>query len=205
MAQAVWLWRDAGTGAGTSTTQRTNLSTRHAEEIWTIGAAALGLEEGHLHARHCGLELRSVRHGCIQSTLRFLQGLQTSPKFSMTMRTAARAHVEILVLGAGWTFTFLLPLLEKESVRYAATSTTGRDDTIPFRFDSDSDNIEPFKTLPTATTVLITFPLTGHGQATKLVDLYTRSRSSVVTEGAGPPPDVPFFIQFGATSIFTDP
>lgn len=115
--------------------------------------------------------------------------------------------VDLLILGAGWTSTFLIPLLTSEDVSYAATSTTGRDDTIPFKFDPQSDDLEPYKALPTARTILITFPLTGVGQSKKIVECYEASRGShhvdhrPRTEHA----DQPLYIQLGSTGIFTAP
>ncbi|KAF2643842.1 hypothetical protein P280DRAFT_466572 [Massarina eburnea CBS 473.64] len=81
-------------------------------------------------------------------------------------------QVDILILGAGWTSTFLLPLLSAETVSYAATTTTGRDGTIPFKFDSESQHTEPYRSLPPAQTVVITFPLVGHGQSKQITGLY---------------------------------
>lgn len=80
--------------------------------------------------------------------------------------------VDLLILGAGWTATFLIPLLEKESIPYAATTTTGRDATIPFKFNPSSGSAEPYKSLPRAKTILITFPLTGKGPSKTLTSLY---------------------------------
>lgn len=81
-------------------------------------------------------------------------------------------EVDLLILGAGWTSTFLIPQLDDTDITYAATTTTGRDGTIPFKFDPESGDAEPYKRLPAAKTVLITFPLRGHGQSKNLVGLY---------------------------------
>jgi hypothetical protein len=81
-------------------------------------------------------------------------------------------EVDLLILGAGWTSTFLIPALKSENISFAATTTTGRDNTIPFKFDPSSGSEDPYKHLPTAHTVLITFPLTGHGQSKSIVGLY---------------------------------
>ena len=88
------------------------------------------------------------------------------------------SHPEILVLGAGWTSTFLIPLLQGEGVKYAATSTTGRCGTIKFIFEPDALESSAFKVLPDATTILITFPLRGIGQSKKLVDFYSETHTS---------------------------
>lgn len=81
-------------------------------------------------------------------------------------------EVDLLILGAGWTSTFLIPQLSDTDITYAATTTTGRDATIPFKFDPESGDAEQYKRLPAAKTVLITFPLRGHGQSKTLVGLY---------------------------------
>ncbi|KAI5859594.1 hypothetical protein GGS23DRAFT_314740 [Durotheca rogersii] len=103
-------------------------------------------------------------------------------------------HVDLLILGAGWTSTFLIPLLEREGIAYAATTTDGRDGTISFKFDAESRDPEPFRALPSATTVLITFPLVGEGQSARLVSLYGSTHETASR-----------FVQLGATSIWTAP
>jgi hypothetical protein len=103
-------------------------------------------------------------------------------------------EVNILILGAGWTSTFLIPLLQRNKISYAATTTTGRDGTLPFKFDPSSDDASQFARLPSAKTVLITFPLKGKGQSSQLVKLYS------TTHGGG---DKPNFIQLGVTSVWT--
>ncbi|OTA55419.1 hypothetical protein K449DRAFT_357267 [Hypoxylon sp. EC38] len=106
--------------------------------------------------------------------------------------------VDLLILGAGWTATFLIPLLNREGIKYAATTTDGRDGTIRFRFDPDSSVLEPFRALPRAETVLITFPLLGKGQARHLVEMYESTHHMAERR-------VPHFVLLGATSIWTAP
>ena len=102
--------------------------------------------------------------------------------------------VDILILGAGWLSTFLIPLCEERGLTYAATTRNGRDGTITFAFDARSDDIELFRTrLPDASTVLITFPITEPGGTVKLVNLYAASRHSTIQ---------PRFILLGATSLW---
>lgn len=115
--------------------------------------------------------------------------------------------VDLLILGAGWTSTFLIPLLTSEKVSYAATTTTGRDDTIPFEFDPDSDDLDPYRTLPDARTVLITFPLKGVGQSSTIVKCYEASRESqhVDQRPRTESTDQRLYIQLGSTGIFTAP
>ncbi|MCJ1438366.1 hypothetical protein MMC27_007754 [Xylographa pallens] len=101
-------------------------------------------------------------------------------------------HTSILILGAGWTSTFLIPLLEARQISHAATSTTGRPGTLPFKFDPSSPSLEPYHLLPSASTVLITFPLKGPHQSTHLLSLYHASH----------PAASPNWIQLGSTGIF---
>ncbi|MCJ1284357.1 hypothetical protein MMC26_003688, partial [Xylographa opegraphella] len=101
-------------------------------------------------------------------------------------------HTSILILGAGWTSTFLIPLLEARQISHAATSTTGRPGTLPFKFDPSSPSLEPYHFLPSANTILITFPLKGPHQSTHLLSLYRDSH----------PDATPNWIQLGSTGIF---
>jgi len=114
------------------------------------------------------------------------------------MGPSLESRVELLILGAGWTSTFLIPLLQSLKISYAATTTTGRDGTIKFKFDPDSDDLEPYKALPCASTILITFPLKGHGQSKRLVDRYLRTRETSVPEIAMSRK----WIQLGSIGIF---
>ena len=101
----------------------------------------------------------------------------------------------LLILGAGWTSTFLIPQLRAAAIPYAATSRTGRDLTIQFTFDPSSDDPTPFSALPPAHVVLITFPLTGLGPSKLLTTLYAATH----------PSSNPSYIQLGSTGIFTAP
>ncbi|TVY22758.1 hypothetical protein LHYA1_G009051 [Lachnellula hyalina] len=117
-----------------------------------------------------------------------------------TMASAARNHsgtVDILILGAGWTSTFLIPLLDQQKISYAATTTTGRDGTYKFRFDivEHEDNPEQYAALPDAKTILVTFPLKGKGQSTHLITSYIQNHGSQKSD--------PNFIQLGSTGIFS--
>src|ERR1700761_3583041 len=90
-----------------------------------------------------------------------------------------------LVPGAGWTYQFLQPLLEKNaSITYAATTSTGHDNTIEFKFDPQSDDPEPFKRLPLAEYVLVTFPLKGKGPSKKLLGMYEETHQSLSSQGS---------------------
>lgn len=101
--------------------------------------------------------------------------------------------VDLLILGAGWTSTFLIPLADSRGVSHAATSRSGRDNTIAFEFDPTSDDAKPFEALPNAKTVLITFPIYVSGASETLVRLYQRTHED------GPKTA---FIQLGSTGIW---
>ncbi|KAG2018462.1 hypothetical protein CC2G_007890 [Coprinopsis cinerea AmutBmut pab1-1] len=107
--------------------------------------------------------------------------------------------VDILILGAGWTSTFLIPLCEERSLVYGATTRNGRDGTIGFVFDPESDDLEPYRRLPDARTVLITFPITFAGGSVKLVKSYIRSRDEDSREHVAREVQ---FIQLGSTGIW---
>lgn len=104
------------------------------------------------------------------------------------------AKTDILILGAGWTSTFLIPLCEKEGVSYAATSRSGRDGTVPFEFQPHSEDPGAYEKLPEAQTVLITFPIKDKGGSERLVRLYKSTHG-------GDEVDVRF-IQLGTTGIW---
>lgn len=103
-------------------------------------------------------------------------------------------RVELLILGAGWSSAFLVPLLKSCEVTFAATTRDGREGTIPFNFDPSSSNVEQYRSLPDATTVLITFPVTENVKM--LVDHYGETRSDI---GRGASVN---WIQLGSTGSF---
>jgi hypothetical protein len=90
----------------------------------------------------------------------------------MTLSNDTPSSVEILILGAGWTSTFLIPYLDTQGITHAATTRSGREGTIAFSFDEASSTAATFESLPRAKTVLITFPTTG---ISRLVELYNRT------------------------------
>ncbi|KAL8776014.1 MAG: hypothetical protein Q9194_003441 [Teloschistes cf. exilis] len=109
-------------------------------------------------------------------------------------------HVDLLILGAGWTSTFLFPLLKSHNLTFAATTRTGHDipshldSTIPFTFDPDIEDLEPYRRLPLASHILVTFPLKGQGQSTRLVESYDRVHAQdKITSN---------WIQLGSTGIW---
>jgi hypothetical protein len=106
-------------------------------------------------------------------------------------------HVDYLILGAGWTSTFLIPLLERCEVTYASTSTTGRLGTIQFKYDPDDSDPAYFSILPSAKNIIIVFPLNGVGSSRRLISHYhaTHPNSSHLTR----------FVQLGSSGIYQIP
>lgn len=120
------------------------------------------------------------------------------------MESVNESKVTLLILGGGWTYQFLEPVLKAEGIAYAATTTSGHDDTITFKFDPDSDDLEPFKALPNAEFILITFPLRGRGPSTKLLSMYHKTHDHT-NDGEVSKERGPKWIQFGSTGIYTHP
>ncbi|KZT35766.1 hypothetical protein SISSUDRAFT_990071 [Sistotremastrum suecicum HHB10207 ss-3] len=100
--------------------------------------------------------------------------------------------VEILILGSGWTGTFLIPLLKENGVSFAATSRSGSGGTIKFSFDLNAERPDAFEVLPNATTVVIVFPIYEQGGSEKLTKSYLETH----------PESSPLFVQLGSTGIW---
>ncbi|KAK2627047.1 hypothetical protein QTJ16_004222 [Diplocarpon rosae] len=114
------------------------------------------------------------------------------------------SKVDLLILGAGWTSTFLIPLLKANKISYGATTTTGRDGSYKFKFVPDTDPQEDaaqYRALPSAQTVLITFPLKGAAETTALYDSYVHSHG----HASGSTEPEFNFIQLGSTGLWTIP
>ncbi|KAI9475012.1 hypothetical protein LPJ78_002853 [Coemansia sp. RSA 989] len=77
--------------------------------------------------------------------------------------------IQVLVLGRGFVGEYLEDILEDKSV--AATTTDGRENTIKWKFSTDTPL--DFGVLPAATSsVVITFPVQGEAAMRQLVDGY---------------------------------
>lgn len=123
------------------------------------------------------------------------QAPMPSTTASRVMRTSDPSEiVQVLILGAGWTSTFLIPLLEAELIPYAATTRAGSEVTIPFLFDPASSDAAPYSGLPSASFIIITFPIKGLGGSHTLVSLYSQTHPTIRTN----------FIQLGTTSIWPE-
>lgn len=106
--------------------------------------------------------------------------------------------VQILVLGAGWTSNFVKALCDADNINYAATSQSGRNSTIKFIFDPESDALDPYTVLPTARTVIITFPITTKGASERLIRLYSQTHGQDSADAS----NKTRFVQLGTTSIW---
>ncbi|EME89553.1 uncharacterized protein MYCFIDRAFT_160748 [Pseudocercospora fijiensis CIRAD86] len=102
--------------------------------------------------------------------------------------------LDLLILGAGWTSTFLIPLLKSQNLTFAATTRDGRNKTLKWSFDPINPS---FTSLPKAHNILITFPLTGTSQSKILVSGYTSHHKTS--------PSSHLFIQLGSTGIYQIP
>lgn len=120
-------------------------------------------------------------------------------------------ELSLLILGAGWTATFLIPLLQARNISFAATTTTGHTvagvPTLRFRFDPsapESETRSAVAALPRAPHILITFPLVGHGQSKLLVETYQATHRTVVACASDKQSDDGYFrfIQLGSTGIW---
>lgn len=111
----------------------------------------------------------------------------------MSSHTTRVKVVDVLVLGAGWTSQFLAPLLEKDGITHALTTRTGAPKDfcvgkydpatiVPFAFDPDSTDEEPYAQLPPAHYVIVTFKVEGASAAQKLVETYEKTHA-----GSEPP------------------
>ncbi|KAJ3040092.1 hypothetical protein HDV00_011416 [Rhizophlyctis rosea] len=105
-----------------------------------------------------------------------------------------QAPVDILIVGFGWTGTFLAPLLTESSISYAATTTSGRDNTIPFTFDPASTDPAPYTLLPPTKTILITFPLKVTSAPDTFSSLYSQTH---------PETSSPNYILLGSSGIWS--
>jgi hypothetical protein len=82
---------------------------------------------------------------------------------------------DILVLGKGFTGTYLFNLAQTRGLQVAATTTSGRDATIRFEFDPLNPSLEAFSRLPRAKTLVVTFPLSKAQGTAAMMDTYHKT------------------------------
>lgn len=121
-------------------------------------------------------------------------------------------ELTLLILGAGWTSTFLIPLLQSRSIPFAATTTSGRTvegvPTTPFKFDPsapEDETLSAIAALPRARYILITFPLHGAGTSKLLTETYESTHRTAAATSSQPQSQSHSqfrFIQLGSTGIW---
>ncbi|GAA5881793.1 hypothetical protein JCM16303_006457 [Sporobolomyces ruberrimus] len=124
----------------------------------------------------------------------------TSNTCSSPPLSSPPSSVDLLILGAGWTSTFLIPhlLSTHPSISFASTTRDGRSGSIEWTFDPENPSSPAqYDVLPRAKTVLITFPIKGEGGSKGLVKGYERSKG--VKEGEE---EEIRWIQLGSTGIW---
>jgi hypothetical protein len=98
--------------------------------------------------------------------------------------------MEILVLGLGWQGKYIKEHCESIGISCAATTTSGRDETIQFSY-SDELTVEEFLILPRATMVVITFPFPSVNSGKLIMEKYQKVHQMT-----------PNWILFGSTRPF---
>ncbi|KAK3312762.1 hypothetical protein B0H66DRAFT_568854 [Apodospora peruviana] len=118
-------------------------------------------------------------------------------------------ELDLLILGAGWTATFLIPLLASRGISFAATTTSGRPvsnhPTIPFKFDPSAPTEitkSRIAALPRARYILITFPLTGPGPSRLLAETYSSTHPTTNQQDNSSVKTKFRFIQLGSTGVW---
>ncbi|MBW0462308.1 hypothetical protein O181_002023 [Austropuccinia psidii MF-1] len=111
--------------------------------------------------------------------------------------------VDLLILGAGWTSSFLIPYLisHHKDWRYQSTTRSGGGpyNSIRFEFDpTKPDDLSQFATLPNAKTILISFPIKDSGASELLLKNYSLSRASTFSSKD----TIINVIQLGSSGIF---
>jgi hypothetical protein len=97
----------------------------------------------------------------------------------------AMQELDLLILGAGWTATFLIPHIRAHHphLNLAATTRDGREvgglKTIKWTFEPEDllGGAAKFSALPLAKTILITFPVKGKDDCNVLITEYERTHS----------------------------
>lgn len=93
--------------------------------------------------------------------------------------------VDLLLLGSGWSSTFILPIASEAGISTASTTRAGANGTIAWEFDPKSDDSENFRVLPDAKTVLVIFPIYEPRGVERLVRGYLQSRVARRQHSAG--------------------
>lgn len=86
--------------------------------------------------------------------------------------------LDLLALGSGWTWSFLGPAAGERGLKTACTTRDGRNGSVRFLFDPESDDTAPFEALPDAKTIVVIFPLYSAEAAQRLVHGYLSTRAA---------------------------
>jgi hypothetical protein len=105
---------------------------------------------------------------------------------------SSKKPVDILIIGLGFVGTYIRSLCASSDIPCAATTTTGRDSTIEFKFVPDLD-CAAYKVLPESTFIVITFPWTTTDSPEKFIKCYKETHASV-----------PNLVLLGSTGCFKD-
>ncbi|EGG04182.1 uncharacterized protein MELLADRAFT_49258 [Melampsora larici-populina 98AG31] len=134
----------------------------------------------------------------ISSCLPFLNKMMNQLTISSN-EPSNQEEVDILILGAGWTCTFLIPYIKTHTkLTYASTTRNGGGEfnSIPFTFDSTGNNSKSYEKLPFTKCILITFPIKEIGAYQTLLENYSQTHQNL--EGF----ESVNVIQLGSTGIF---
>lgn len=106
--------------------------------------------------------------------------------------------VDLLILGLGWQGSYIKNYWENQlGKRVASTTRDGRLQSIKWAFDpSLAQNIEFWKVLPVAKSVIITFPLPSEESGSLIINMYSALVKSASHATA------PSFILLGSTRAF---
>ena len=112
------------------------------------------------------------------------------------VRLTSSGPVDLLLLGTGWTGSFLLPLAADAGLHTANTTREGGYGSLPFKFDPEAseDDLDQYYALPDAKTVVIVFPIYDPKAARTLVHAYEKTRSEADAQ--------PRFVLLGSTGIY---
>ena len=140
------------------------------------------------------LEIECMLSSCIPALSPSNLFRSFSSKMAPLASSSSTSPVDLLILGAGWTSSFLIPHLQSvhPSISFASTTRDGRNESIKWEFNPDSNDPAQYDSLPAAKTVLITFPIKGQGGSRNLVEGYEKSKGSNRAR----------WIQLGSTGIW---
>lgn len=140
---------------------------------------------------------------CVSHVKYLFQSVSLNTTGSISLNDSPAPYVDILALGSGWTWSFLGPAAGERGLRTAFTTRDGRDGSVPFLFDPQSDDTSPFEKLPDAKTVVVIFPLYSASAAKRLVHGYSSTRTTQFSVDQEKPKESTIrFIVLGSTGVW---